>query len=245
MIELKTKKEITLMQESGAKLSQVMQTLKDKTKPGMTTGELNDMAEKLIAEKGGTPSFKGYKGFPAALCTSLNETVVHGIPSHSKRLKEGDLLSLDSGLCYKGFHSDMAITFFVGKECPKAKKLVEVTKKTLEQAISFCKAGITTGDLGHQIETFIKKNGFTVVEGLCGHGIGREVHEDPQILNTGVPGKGETIEEGLVFCIEPMVTTGSPKIEFAGEEGIKTKNLSAHFEHMIAIVDGKAKILTN
>ncbi|MGM0439224.1 MAG: type I methionyl aminopeptidase [Patescibacteria group bacterium] len=242
MIKLKNKKEISLMREAGHKLADVTEKIKRKAEAGVTTKELDQLARNIISKKGGKPSFLNYKGFPAAICTSINETVVHGVPS-KRKLKEGDILSIDLGLEWKGYHSDMATTFPIGKVNEKTKKLLNVTKKSLDLAIEKSQKGNKLGDIGNVIESYVNKNGFVVVEGLCGHGIGKEVHEDPQVFNTGTPGRGVELEEGFVFCIEPMVTTKNPRI-FQSEEGINTKNLSAHFEHTIAIVDGKAEILT-
>ncbi len=242
MTKLKSKKQIDLMRKSGKMLSEIIEKVKKKAESGVKTKELNRLAEKFIKEKGATPSFKGYKGFPAALCTSINETVVHGIPREEK-LKEGDILSLDLGLCFNGYHADMATTFPIGEVSKDTKKLLKVTKISLQKGIEAFKAGNRLGDIGYAIQSYVEGQGFTVVEGLCGHGIGKEVHEDPQILNIGEPGKGMKIKEGMVICIEPMVTTGDSSINYDAE-GIKTKNLSAHFEHTIAIVDGKPEILT-
>ncbi len=242
MIKLKNKVEIELMKEGGAKLAGIVAKLKTKASPGMTTKALNSLAESLIEKEGGKPSFKGYKSFPAAMCASVNETVVHGIPS-SEKLKRGDILSLDLGFYYKGYHTDMATTFPIGDIDEKTQKLINVTKKSLDLGIENSKKGNRLGDIGGIIEEYVKKQGFIVVEGLCGHGIGEEVHEEPQILNTGKRGTGMEIKEGFVFCIEPMITTGNSEI-YQEDNGIKTKNLSAHFEHTIAIVNGRAEIIT-
>jgi methionyl aminopeptidase len=242
MTKLKSKKEIDLMRESGRRLARTIEKVKEKAEPGMKTEELNRLAEQLIKEEGATPSFKGYKGFPAALCTSINEMVVHGIPS-DKKIKKGDILSLDLGLCFNGYHADMATTIPIGKIDKKTEKLLKVTKISLQKGIEAFRVGNRLGDIGHAVQSYVEGQGFTVVEGLCGHGIGKEVHQDPQVLNIGEPGTGMEIKEGMVICIEPMVTTGNPSIKY-DNEGIKTKNLSAHFEHMIAIVDGKPQILT-
>ena len=230
------------MREGGSKLASIANKLKEDAKPGLSTKKLDDLAKKLIKKEGGNPSFLGYKGFPAAICTSINETVVHGVPS-SRELKNGDLLSIDLGFEWKGFHTDMAFTVPIGKVDQEAQRLIKVTKKSLDLAIKVSKAGNRLGDVGSAVEKHVQGSGFVVVEGLCGHGIGREVHEDPQVFNTGTPGKGMELKEGFVFCVEPMVTTEDPQIHH-DSQGIKTKNISAHFEHTIAIVDGKAEVLT-
>lgn len=242
MIKLKSKKEIDLMREGGSKLADITRRIKKAATVETTTKQLEDLAKTLIRKKGGRPSFLGYKGFPAAICTSINETVVHGVPSNRK-LKEGDILSIDLGFEWKGYHTDMAVTFPIGKIDKKTENLLAVTQKSLDLAIEQSREGNRLGDVGHVIEDYVTKNGFVVVEGLCGHGIGKEVHEDPQVLNSGKPQRGLKMEEGFVFCIEPMVTTKDSKI-YHDKEGIKTKNLSAHFEHTVAIVDGKSEILT-
>lgn len=242
MIKLKNKKEIALMREGGSKLASITKRIKKEAKPGVATKELESLARELIDKKGGKPSFLGYKGFPAAICTSINKTVVHGVPS-KRKLKDGDLLSIDLGFEWKGYHTDMATTFSIGDVDEKVNKLLNVTKKSLDLAIEISREGNRLGDVGNAIETYIQNNGFVVVEGLCGHGIGKEVHQDPQVFNSGTPGKGMDLKNGFVFCIEPMVTTEDGKISQT-TEGIKTKNISAHFEHTIAIIDGKPEILT-
>ncbi len=242
MIELKNKKEIELMREGGRKLAAIAEKIKSAAEVGKTTKELEKLAKNLISEEGGKPSFLGYKGFPAAICTSINETVVHGVPS-GKKLKNGDILSIDLGFEWRGYHTDIAVTFPIGKVDKETEKLIEVTEKSLDLAIKRTKAESRLGDVGNVIETHVKKNGLVVVEGLCGHGIGKEVHEDPQVFNTGTPGKGMKLQEGMVICLEPMVTFKEPGIRQT-EEGIKTGDLSAHFEHTVAIVDGMPEILT-
>lgn len=242
MTKLKSKKQIAKMRKSGKMLSSVIEKVKAKAAVGMTTSRLNTLAERLIREKGATPSFKNYKGFPAALCTSINNVVVHGVPS-DYQLQKGDMLSLDLGLCYDGWHADMATTLVIGEVTKKQKKLMSVTKESLEKGITAFTKGNRLGDVGDAIQSHVEENGLVVVEGLCGHGIGKEVHEDPQVLNTGQKGKGLKIKEGMVICIEPMVTLKDSSIQHTAD-GIKTKDISAHFEHMIAIVDGKPEILT-
>ncbi len=230
------------MRQGGQRLARIAEKIKEASDPGVTTKDLDQLARKLISKKGGTPSFLGYKGFPAAICTSVNETVVHGVPS-SYELREGDLLSIDLGFEWRGYHTDMALTYPIGPVSEKEEKLMEVTDKALELAIREAVEGARLGDLGNRIENYVKSNNLTIVEGLCGHGIGKEVHEDPQVFNTGKPNTGLKIKRGLVFCIEPMVTSGDPKIKHL-EDGIKTRNLSAHFEHTVAITENGTEILT-
>ena len=243
---LKSKQEIEIMREGGKILAEIMKEVKKKAVSGVTTQSLNTFAEKLIKEKRGAPSFKNYKGFPAALCTSVNEVIVHGVPS-GYILKEGDVLSLDLGFYYKGFHTDMAVTFPIGDVEGETLRLIRETKKALKRGIKKTKIGNTLGDIGNTIERHVKKSGFVIVEGLCGHGIGREVHEEPQILNEGKRGKGMPLEVGMVFCIEPMLSRGSKEIT-ASEDGIGIKtfdnSLSAHFEHTLAITEKGVLVLT-
>ncbi len=243
---LKTKEEIAIMREGGKKLARIMEEVKKEATPGVTTLFLNDLAEKLIEKEEGKPSFKGYKGFPASLCTSINEEIVHGVPSE-RLLKEGDILSLDLGLFYRGFHTDMAITIPIGSVDLELKRLIREAKKSLKRGIKKAKKGNTFGDIGNTIERHVHKSGFSVVSGLCGHGIGREIHEDPQVLNEGKRRKGLSIEEGMVFCIEPMLSMGSKYIE-EKEDGIIIKtadnSFSAHFEHTIAVTGKGTEVLT-
>jgi len=234
------------MKEGGVILAEIMEELKKEVRPGITTSFLNDLAEKRIREKKGRPSFKNYRGFPAALCVSVNEVIVHGIPCNY-RLSEGDILSLDLGFFYKGFHTDMAITVPVGKAEGESLRLIRETKKALKRGIKKVKEGNTLGDLGNTIERHVEKSGFVLVEGLCGHGIGKEVHEEPQVLNQGKRNKGMEIKEGMVFCIEPMLSTGSSKTSYMKDGmGIKTSDnsLSAHFEHTVAVTEKGCEVLT-
>ena len=265
MITIKSKKEIEIMAEGGKILAKIMKELEKKVKPGITTKELDRLAESLIscppkpflptealAKVGAKEdkikcSFKGYEGFPTCLCTSVNEEVVHGVPSN-RILKEGDIISLDIGMKYKGFHLDMAVTVPVGKISPEAQRLIRVTKKALKFAIKKSRIGNTFGDIGNTIQRYVEGQGFNVIRDLCGHGIGRELHEEPEVLNFGKRHTGEKIREGMVFCIEPMVSMRDYKIK-------KSKNgytwqtadgsLSAHFEHMVAVTKNGVKVLTN
>lgn len=247
MIPLKTEKEIRIMAENGRDLAFIMNELKKRVKPGVTTQELNRVAETLILNYGGEPSFKGQEGFPAALCTSINEEVVHGVPSQRK-LKPGDILSLDIGLKRNGFHSDMAITMAVGDISPDAQRLVRTAKKALKRGIKKARPGNTLGDISNTIQRCIEEQGFGVVKELCGHGIGRELHEEPQILNYGKRGAGLALAKGMVICLEPMVTMGDWRIKKSKDVfGYITadNSLSAHFEHTIAITDKVPLVLTS
>jgi methionyl aminopeptidase len=246
MIKIKTEEEILIMAEGGKILSGILKELQKEVRPGIKTLELDNLTEKLISKAGGKPSFKGYNSFPSALCISVNDEVVHGVPSQ-RELKDGDIVSLDIGMKYKGYHSDMAVTLPVGEISKEAKKLLEVTKRALEIGISKAKAGRTFGDIGNAIQEYAESQGFGVVRDLCGHGIGRDLHEDPEILNYGRKGSGSKIEKGMVFCLEPMITAGDWKIKM-GRDGyvFRTRDgsLSAHFEHMMAITKDGCRVLT-
>ena len=249
MITIKTPNEIKIMVEGGKILSGIMARLEKEIKPGKKTSELDRLAESLVLESGGTCSFKGYDGFPACLCVSINEQVVHGLPSE-RILKNGDLVSLDLGLFYKGFHTDMAFTVAAGKTSPLAKKLIAVTRKALEIAKKQVKPGKRLGDISQAIQNYVEKNGFNVVRELCGHGIGRQLHEEPQILNfIGKDYGGDEniiLKEGMTICIEPMVTVGDWKLK-KSKDGYETKDnsLSCHFEQTIIVTKNDHKVLTN
>lgn len=253
MIPIKSEKEIEIMREGGKRLAEIMEKLKKEVCPGVATKELDRLAESLIFKFGGKCSFKGYEGpmgektkpFPTCLCTSINEEIVHGIPSE-RILREGDIVSLDLGLFWKGFHSDMAITVAVGEIDPEANRLIRITKKVLKLAIKKVRPGITFGDVSNTIQRYVESQGFNVARDLCGHGIGKELHEEPQILNYGKRHKGAKIKSGMVFCIEPMVIIGRPEIKRDGFV-FKTKDssLSAHFEHTIAVTEQGTQILTS
>lgn len=258
MISIKTPEEIEIMVEGGRLLAGIMQKLEDQVRPGITTKYLDKVAEDLVLSSGAQCSFKGYQGYPACLCTSVNEEIVHAVPSE-RIIKEGDIISLDFGLLWKGFHTDMAITVPVGNTSPEKKKLIEVTKKALEIGIGKVKSGNYIGDISSAIQKYAEGEGFNLVRELCGHGIGRELHEDPEVMNA-ISFKGEQeknieyqgdaaikIKEGMVFCIEPMVTVGDWRIK-KGADGFgfitKDNSLSCHFEHMIAVTKNGYKILT-
>ena len=251
MISIKTKKEIEIMREGGRILSGVMEELVKKVQPGVSTEELDRVAETLIFKSGTTPAFKGYQGFPATLCASVNHQIVHAVPSDYK-LKKGDILSLDLGIKYKGFFADMALTIPVRDRVsdsfePEKLRLIRVTKKALKLAIKKARAGNTIGDIGNTIQRYVESQGFNVVRELCGHGIGKELHEEPQILNYGKRHKGEKIKEGMTFCIEPMVTVGDWHIKKSPDGfGYETRDgsLSCHFEATVAIEEKGAILLT-
>ena len=234
------------MEEGGKMLASIMKELERLVGPGIATKELDGLAENLVFKYKAKPSFRGYQGFPACLCVSINEEIVHGLPSE-RTLKEGDIVSLDLGLLYKGYHADMAVTLPVGKIDPEASRLLRITKKALKRGIKKTRLGNTFGDISNTIQRCAESQGFGVVRELCGHGIGKELHEEPQILNYGKRKKGPEIKEGMVFCLEPMLTAGDWKMKktadgfgFATIDG----SLSAHFEHTVAVTKSGVKILT-
>jgi len=246
MISIKTPQEIAIMAEGGKILAKIMKELEKKVRPGITTKELDKLAEELVLKFGGKCSFKGYEGFPACLCTSINEEIVHVAPS-DRVLKEGDIISLDLGIQWKGFHTDLAVTLPIGKVDPEVQRLIRITKKALKRGIKKVRPGNTIGDIGNTIQRYVESQGFNVVRDLCGHGIGKELHEEPKILNYGKRRTGPEIKEGIVFCLEPMVTVGDWKIKKSKDGfGYETSDgsLSCHFEHTIAVTKDGCQILT-
>jgi len=247
MITIKTEEEIKIMAEGGKILASVMEEIEKKVVPGITTEELDRAAEALLLKSGGKPSFKGYQGFPTALCVSVNQEIVHGLPS-DRELKEGDIVSLDLGVYYRGFHTDMAVTLSVGKVSFEAQRLIRVTKKALKRGMKKLRVGNTIGDVSNTIQRYVEDQGFSVVhDDLAGHGIGKELHEDPQILNHGKRRSGPEITEGMVLCLEPMVIMGESKLKKSEDGyGIETADgsLSCHFEHTIAVTKSGLLVLT-
>jgi len=246
MINIYFEKEIRTIAEGGKILAKVIKKVSQCAKIGVATEDLDKVAEDLIFKYGAESSFKGFNGYPATLCVSINEDIVHGVPS-KRKLKPGDIFTLDLGLKYKGYYSDMAITIILGKVDKRVKKLTKVTKKSLDLAIKQAKAGKHLGDIGWAIQSYVEKNGFNVIRELIGHGVGRKVHEAPEILNFGEKGEGVELKQGMVLAIEPMVSMGNWRIE-KSKDGFAYKtidnSLSAHFEHTIAITKRGPKILT-
>ena len=249
---IKTEEEIRALAEGGRILADVLRETAAHVKPGISTFELNEFAEKKIREHGALPSFKGYQGikrpFPAGLCTSVNNVVVHGIPKRNEMLKEGDIIGLDCGVIYKKLFTDAAITVPVGRAGELAQKLMETTRLALENAIHAAIPGGTIGDIGYAIQNTVEKRGFSVVRDLIGHGVGYAVHEEPAVPCFGRPGTGVMLEAGMVLAIEPMVNAGDFRVVFDDEDGwtVRTADgsLSAHFEHTVAITENGAVILT-
>lgn len=247
MIHIKKQKDINIMKEGGKILARIMDELSRKVKPGISTNELNRVSEGLVLDYKAEPAFKGYEGFPNALCTSVNaEAIVHAVPT-DYILQDGDIVSLDLGIKYRGFYSDMAVTIPVGNVEYETMRLLKTTKKALKIGIKKARAGNTVGDVGNTIQRFVEYQGFGVVRDLCGHGIGRNLHEEPQVPNYGKRHKGQELKEGMVICIEPMVTMGDWRLIKTGDGfGWTTKDgsLSCHFEHTVAITKTGGKILT-
>ncbi len=246
MTVIKTPEEIAIMAEGGKILATVLKEIATMAQPGITTLELDRAAEALILSGGAKPAFKGYEGFPYSLCTSVNENVVHGFPS-SYKLKDGDIVGLDLGVLYKGYNTDMAVTVAVGQVSFEAKRLLKVTEKALRIGMKKARAGVMTGDVGETIQRHIEGQGFGVVRSLCGHGIGKKVHEDPYVPNFGKRHTGIELQEGMVICIEPMVTMGDYNLKKSDDGyGFATKDgsLAAHFEHTVAITKDGVRVLT-
>lgn len=251
MIIIKTEDEIRIMAEAGRRLANVVKALKEMAKVGVTTADIDREAGRLIQEAGCSPAFLNYKPggagkpYPATICASLNSGVVHGLPSGYK-LKSGDILKLDLGLVYEKFYSDMAITVPIGKVSPDGLELISATRKALEKGIAAAKPGNTLGDIGYAIGNFVKKSGFSVAEGLTGHGIGRKLHEDPYVFNEGLPGEWDVLKPGMVLALEPMVCAGKPKVKQLEDDSFVTADgsMAAHFEHTVAITEAGHKVLT-
>jgi methionyl aminopeptidase len=246
LIILKSQDEIKKMAAAGRIVAEVLEEIRNMVAPDVTTLELDKFVESYIKSKGATPAFKGYRGFPASICTSVNEQVVHGIPS-SERLRKGDIVSLDTGVYYKGFYGDAALTLTVGEVSNAAEKLLSVTEKSLYLGIEKAVAGNRLFDISSAIQNQAESEGFSVVRSFVGHGIGRELHEDPQIPNFGRQGDGPMLKEGMTLAIEPMVNAGTWDVEILDDGWTavtKDKKLSAHFEHTVAITSNGPVILT-
>ncbi len=253
MITIKTKEEIEILKEGGKILAEVLKEIAEFAKPSVSTGFLNQKAREMILARGALPSFEGYrsdfsdKPYPAAICTSLNNVVVHGLPSEKIILKEGDILKLDLGVKYKNLFTDAAITIGIGKMTDEKNKLINVTKRALELAINEIKPGSHIGDIGYAIGNYVEKKGLSVVKVLVGHGVGFAVHEDPSIPNYGKIGEGPVLKSGMVLAIEPMAALGSGEVKLS-KDGFDYEtvdgSLSAHFEHTVAVTDNGYLILT-
>jgi methionyl aminopeptidase len=247
MIIRKSREEIAKMREAGRIVAGVLELLEKHIKPGVRTESLDSMAEEYIRERNGVPSFLGYRGFPASICTSINDVVVHGIPD-KMRLKEGDIIGVDVGVILDGYQGDAARTYAVGKTSEAALKLMDTTREALYAGIDACRRGNRLGDVSNAIQRTAEGGGFSVVVQFVGHGIGKEMHEEPQIPNFGPPGRGPQLETGMTFALEPMVNEGTYDVEVDDEDGwtVRTRDgrLSAHFEHTVAITGEGPYVLT-
>lgn len=247
MITIKTPEEIEILKQGGEILAKVLKQVSRAVKPGISTLELDQLAEKLILENGGKPSFKGYRGYPASICISPNKGVIHGIPSPEIIVEEGNVVGLDVGMEYQGLFTDMAMTVGVGKISKETKKLIKVTRKVLDLAIKEIKPGKQIGDLSAAIQEFVEKNGFSVVRQFAGHGVGRQVHEEPLIPNYGNYGQGEILKQGMVLAIEPMVNVGDWRVVTLDDGWTVVTadgSWSAHFEVTVAVTKDGAEVLT-
>ncbi len=246
MVILKTPEEIERIAASGRVLARCHRLLRAKARPGVTTGELDEAAERFIRSQEAEPVFKGYRGFPGSICASPNSMVVHGIPG-SYRLERGDVLSVDVGVDLHGWVSDAAVTLPIGKVTPVARRLLASTRASLYDAVEQCRVGNRLGDISHAVQSRVEGDGFAVIRSLVGHGVGRSMHEDPQIPNFGEPGTGRPLEEGMVLAVEPMVNAGRAGVR-VGSDGwavyAQDGSLAAHFEHTVAITSKGPRILT-
>ncbi len=247
MISVKSEREIALLKQAGHIVALCLEALKEHVTPGVTTYDLDQICEKIILENGGVPSCKGYEGYPCTVCASVNEVVVHGIPSKKQKLKEGDIVTVDLVAGFKGYHGDSAYTYKVGKVSPDKEKLLEVTEKALYEGLSKVREGVHLGDVSAAIGAYINQYGYGIIDQYTGHGIGREMHEDPVIFNFGTPGTGPVLKEGMVLAIEPMVSLGTKDVRILKDgwtAAMKDGKPSAHFEHTVVVRKDGYEILT-
>jgi methionyl aminopeptidase len=238
--------EVRAIKKSNQIVAKILEELGSMIKPGVRTRDLDEHAEARTREMGAIPAFKGYRDFPSSLCTSINEEIVHGIPS-TRALREGDIVSLDFGVLYEGYYGDAAITFPVGEITPKAKKLIQAAKEAFHKGLDQARAGNRLSDISHAIQTYVEAQGFSVIRSFVGHGIGLSLHEEPQIPNFGLPGRGPKIKPGMVFALEPMIAMGDWNVEILEDNWTaitRDKSLSAHYEHTVAITEEGAEILS-
>jgi methionyl aminopeptidase len=238
--------EIEKLARVNALVARVLKELAAAVKPGVTTAQLDELAELRLREAGAEPAFKGYHGYPATICASVNEQVVHGIPS-GRALLEGDIVSIDMGAKLDGFYGDSAVTVPVGRVTPEAQRLLQVTKEALDRAVATVRAGARVSDIGAAVQSFVEAQGFSVVREFVGHGIGTALHEEPQIPNYGTAGRGPRLAEGMTLAIEPMVNAGKPAVKVLGDGWTavtKDKGLSAHFEHTVVVTEDGCRVLT-
>ena len=247
MVICKSTAELEKMHRAGLLVWEVLEKMRAMVRPGISTKELDEFAEGYVTERHAKPAFKGYRGYPGSVCTSINEEVVHGIPSAARKVHEGDILSMDFGVVMDGYYGDAALTVPVGKVAPEREKLLRVTRESLERAIEKVRAGNRLGDVSSAVQQWVEKNGYSVVREFVGHGIGTKMHEDPQLPNYGTPGQGPRLQEGMVLAIEPMVNTGSPAVKVLDDDWTAVTadgSDSAHFEHTVAVTANGPWILT-
>jgi methionyl aminopeptidase len=250
---LKSPAEIAIMHEANLIIRRIIDELRDRVRPGMTTAEIDGYAEQRVLAAGATPAFKGYphrgdgRDFPGTVCTSVNDEVVHGVPSDRVSLKDGDIVSVDLGVLYKGYYGDSAETYPVGTIDKDAERLLNITRESLERAVEKARPGNRVSDIGHAVQQHVEANGFSVVREFVGHGIGSQLHEDPQVPNFGTPGRRERLVAGMVLAIEPMVNAGAADVLLSAEDGWTARtrdgSLSAHFEVSVAITDDGPRVL--
>jgi methionyl aminopeptidase len=245
-IHLRSADELEKMHRAGLIVHEVLTALRDFVRPGLTTMDLERFAEEKIAGGPGKPAFKGYRGYPCSLCTSVNSEIVHGIPSPRRKLREGDIVSIDFGMEVDGYFADSAVTVPVGRIRPEAEKLLRVTRESLDRAIDKMRAGNRLGDVGNAVQSWVEQHGYSVVREFVGHGIGTKMHDEPNLPNYGEPGRGARLQEGMVIAIEPMVNAGRPEVRMQGEWVAETADgsPSAHFEHTVAVTANGPWILT-
>ncbi len=247
MIKLKSSKEIKLMREAGKIVAEVLELMDEMVTPGVATVKLDSVAESRIRKYGAEPAFLGYNNFPASICASVNNEVVHGIPS-LRRLKEGDIISIDVGVYRKGYYGDAAATFAVGEISAEAQKLINVTRTSLHKAIEKMQSGSRLSDISHAVQAYVEQSSMSVVRNYVGHGIGEQMHEEPQVPNFGLPGRGPLLQPGIALAIEPMVNSGSWEVEVLDDQWTvvtSDDSLSAHFEHTVVLGENGPEVLTS
>ncbi len=247
MIIIKSDQEIDIMRESGKVTAHILKELENFIKPGISTMDIDQFVEKTILSNNMIPSFKGYNGFPASACVSINNEVVHGIPDAARFLKEGDIVSVDVGCTYKGYVSDAARTYPVGAISPEAQKLIDATRDSFFEGLKFCRPGYRLSDISHAIQQKAESEGFSVIRDFVGHGVGRAMHEEPQIPNYGKPGRGPRLARGMVFAIEPMINQGTFEVDVLADNWTVVTldgKLSAHYENTVVITDDEPELIT-
>ncbi len=247
MIVLKTGRELAIMREACRISAGALKVIGQAVEPGVTTGELDRLAEKYILSQGGVPNFKNYNGYPATACISINDGVIHGIPTDKRKIKAGDIVSVDLGAMFEGYHGDNAATFAVGDISPEAKRLIDTTEASLYEGIKAARVGGRIGDIGHAIQSYVESRGFSVVRDFVGHGIGTQLHEAPEVPNFGTPGRGIRLLPGMTIAIEPMINFGKPDVKVLPDGWTvltKDGSLSAHFEHTVVLTADGPQIMT-